>query len=455
MDRAAEGFDFLRTQIILCCAAGPGDKKVPKAIVETSHNAGKDRKNLSRMSHQASISLREPIQVLHIISDLCVAGAEMKLYKLLAQINRERFAPAVISMRDGAGLRDEIEALGIPVYRLGIRGSLPGPASVYRLLRLVRQLNPDLIHGWMYHGNLAAQVASVFARRKTSVLWSIHRSLYSFEYEKRLTAVIIKLCARISKLPDKIIYNSNIGATQHEAAGYDKLKSLVLCYGFDTERFAPSQSARRGVRSELAVPQDAFLVGLVGRYHPMKDHRSFLRAAAQLSRTQPQVRFVLCGKGVDWNNASLAGLVHELRLAEQVHLLGERNDIPCVMTALDIAVSSSSCSEGFPNVVGEAMSSGVPCVVTEISDLPEIVGTTGRVVPPKNSAALAAAIEEMIAIGPARRQELGAAARARVIERYSLESAVAEYEAVYESMVAQTRTANHEDLLLSGAVRST
>ncbi len=377
-------------------------------------------------------------RILHIISDLALAGAEMKLYKLLAATNRDRFAHAVISMRNGGELRGPIEDLGVPVCSLGIRGSLPGPTSVQRLIRFVRRLNPDLIHGWMYHGNLAAQVAAAFAKRKVSVLWSIHQSLYSFEYEKPLTAAIIKLCARISRLPEQVIYISNTSATQHERFGYNKDKRLVLYYGFDTERFAPSTEARRSLRSELGLAQDSLLVGLVGRYHPVKDHSNFLRAAALLSRSQPHVRFVLCGKGIDWDNKLLSGLVNELQLAPRVRLLGERRDMPRIMAALDIAASSSS-SEGFPNVVGEAMSSGVPCVVTAVSDLPDIVGTAGRVVPPRNAAALAAALEELVASGAERCGALGAMARSRIIEHYTLEAAVAQYEGVYESALAQAR----------------
>jgi len=362
----------------------------------------------------------------------------MKLYKLLAATNRERFAPAVVSMKNRGELRERIEALGIPVYTLGIRGPLPGLFSIIRLIRIVRQFQPELIHGWMYHGNLAAQVAAAFVKQKVSVLWSIHQSLYGFEYEKSLTAAIIKLCARISRLPEQIIYISNTSATQHERFGYNKDKRLVLYYGFDTERFAPSKEARCSLRSELGLEQDSLLVGLIGRYHPVKDHSNFLKAAALLSRSQPHVRFVLCGKGIDWDNKLLSELVNELQLAARVHLLGERHDMPRIMAALDIA-ASSSFSEGFPNVVGEAMSSGVPCVVTVVSDLPDIVGPTGRTVPPRNAAALAAAIEELVASGAERCGALGAMARTRIIEHYALDAAVAQYQGVYESALALVR----------------
>jgi glycosyltransferase involved in cell wall biosynthesis len=241
------------------------------------------------------------------------------------------------------------------------------------------------------------------------------------------------------------VYVSKTSASQHEAIGYKKEKTLVFHPGFDTEKFAPSEEARLGVRRELGLQDDAILIGLIGRYHPVKDHGNFLRAAEMLSRNHSKVRFVMCGKGVDHKNAELRALIRERRLEGNTFLLGERLDIERIVVALDIA-ASSSCSEGFPNVIGEAMSAGVPCVATAVSDLPEIVGPTGRLVPARDSVALAEGIEELISIGRAGRQALGAAARARMIERYSLESSIAHYEAVYEGITTQAQRERQQNL---------
>jgi glycosyltransferase involved in cell wall biosynthesis len=360
----------------------------------------------------------------------------MILYKLLAVTRRERFAPIVVSMRDNGELRQRIEALGIPVHSLGISGSLPGPRSVSRLLQIVRKTRPELIHGWMYHGSLAAQFAAAFAPERPAVLWSVHQSIYSFAYEKRLTALVIKLDAWLSRAPRKILYVSKTSASQHEAIGYKKEKTLVFHPGFDTEKFAPSEEARLGVRRELGLQDDAILIGLIGRYHPVKDHGNFLRAAEMLSRSHSKVRFVMCGKGVDHKNTELRALILERQLEGHTFLLGERPDIERIVAALDV-VASSSCSEGFPNVIGEAMSAGVPCVATAVSDLPEILGPTGRIVPVRDSVALAKGIEELISLSRSGRQALGAAARARMVERYSLESSIAQYEAVYEAIATR------------------
>jgi glycosyltransferase involved in cell wall biosynthesis len=365
----------------------------------------------------------------------------MMLYKLLSRTNRERFQPAVISLDGMAKLGDRIKQLGIPVFAMGLKPPRLRLLSLLRLARTVRRVKPDLIQGWMAHGNLAAQFAAMFAPRPVSVFWNIRQSLYSLDHEKPTTARAIKIGARLSSWPAMILNNSSKSVAQHSAIGYKTESTVVIPNGFDTELFTPSEEARYDVRAELGVSHDTFLIGLIGRYHPMKDHTTFLRAAGLLLKDYPDTQFVLAGKRVDWNNDSLRTQVQDLDMVERVHLLGERLDMPRLTAALDVA-TSSSYDEGFPNVIGEAMACGVPCAVTEVSDLPWIVGDCGRVVPPRNPQALAKAWKDLIEIGRQGRVALGLAARSRVAELFSLSSVVEQYEALYESAVAEARREN-------------
>lgn len=378
-----------------------------------------------------------PIRVLHIINDLAIGGSEMMLYKLLSRTDRKRFEPAVISLDGIEKLGDSIRQLGIPVYSMGMKPSALRPLSVLRLARTTLRFKPDLIQGWMAHGNLAAQFAGLFAPRPVSVFWNIRQSLYSLDHEKPATAKVIKVGARLSNWPARILNNSKKSVAQHGAIGYQTATTVVIPNGFDTELFAPSEEARHSVRAELGVSPNTFLIGLIGRYHAMKDHGTFLRAAALLLKEYPETQFVLAGKCVDWNNESLRSQVQDLGMVERVHLLGERRDMARLTAALDLASSSSSYDEGFPNVVGEAMSCGIPCVVTDVSDLPWIVGNTGRVVPPRSPEALARAWKDLMDLSGQERRELGKAARSRVMECFSLSSVVGQYEALYQKVVAE------------------
>jgi len=391
-----------------------------------------------------------PLKILHVINDLSIGGAEMTLYKLLLRSDREKFKPTVISLNGVGKLGDRIKQLGVEVEAVGMKLSGSRTRSLLHLARVTRRTRPDLIQGWMYHANLVAQFAALFAPRPVSVLWNIRQSLYSLNDEKPATARAIRLGAYLSKLPSRILNNSQKSMNQHAAIGYETRRAVVIPNGFETESFVPSEESRVSVRAELGMPAETILVGRIGRYHHTKDHSTFLRAAALLLRNHPDTQFLLAGKDVDWNNHVMRTLVQDLGLVERVHLLGERLDMPRLTAALDIATSSSH-AEGFPNVVGEAMSCAVPCVVTDVGDSVWLVGDTGRVVPPQDPEVLAAGWESLVGLGPEGRCELGAAARSRVIDRYSVTSMVKQYELLYQTVVAEGTARNTKSVRLSAS----
>jgi glycosyltransferase involved in cell wall biosynthesis len=383
----------------------------------------------------SSQTANKPIKVMYIISDLSIGGAEMTLYKLLTETNRERFEPVVISLIDQGTLRERIEALGIAVHTARMKPGWPTPAGLWRLIKLIRNLGPDLILGWMYHSCLAAEVAKICSGKRIPVIWSIHYSLSSLVTEKKLTVAVIKLCGLLSRLPSKVVFVSEAGQTQHEPLGYRIEQSCVIPNGIDVKEFIPSDAARLSVRAELGIPEEVFLIGLIGRYHPMKDHANFLAAAALISETQPDTHFLLIGRGVDEHNQQLSDSIRRLGLLSRTHLLGERRDTSRLAAALDL-FSLSSYGESCPNVIGEAMACGVPCVVTDVGDTTWIVGETGRVIPPRNASALALAWQEMIEMDPQERKALGLLARARVIEHFPIQAVMARYEDLYETVLA-------------------
>jgi glycosyltransferase involved in cell wall biosynthesis len=229
-----------------------------------------------------------------------------------------------------------------------------------------------------------------------------------------------------------VIYASRVSADQHETLGFATDRTTVIPNGFDCEEFKPSTRARIALREELAVGDDTILIGLMGRFHAQKDHRTFLQAARLLSEAKEGLHFVLAGRGVDPQNRELAQLIERFRLNGRAHLLGERRDMPDLTAALDIATSTSSFGESFPNVIGEAMACGVPCVVSDVGHSAAIVGDTGHVVSPRDPAALSAAWLSLLDMGAAARVELGAAARQRILSKFSLGQVVRQYEAAYD-----------------------
>lgn len=355
------------------------------------------------------------------------------LLNLCSRLDRRRFAVSVVSLSVAGALRSRFEMRGIPVYSAGMRRQRPSLSGLLSVRAILSTLRPDLIQGWMYHGNLAALLLA----RKGPVVMGIRQSLYGLDRERVLTRLVIRAGALMSRYASTIIYNSYTSARQHEALGFAASRAQVIPNGFDTDSFAPDSSTAERIKRELGVGDDEVLIGLIGRYHPMKDHRTFLSAAALLARRFPAARFLLAGTGVDITNSELAVTIEKLNLGPRLRLLGERNDMPQINAALDIASSTSAWGEGFANVVGEAMSSGVPCVVTDVGDSARIVGDTGRVVPAGDPEAVASAWESLITIGRSGREALGKRARRRIMEHYSLDSIVKRYAEVYENLITR------------------
>ena len=379
------------------------------------------------------------MKVVHIITALHAEGAQMMLYNLLCRMERSRFDSAVISLSNRGRMADKLASITVPVYAINMKPGLPTPAAVLRLIRKIRQIKPDVIQGWMYHGNLAAQLGAALGPLRVPVLWNIRGSHYVLKDEKPLTAATIWVNAKLSCLPAKIINNSAASALGHEQKlGYRPDKRVVIPNGFDTSTFVPSPEARQRVRAELGIADEDLLIGLVARYDPLKDHVGFLNAAALLLKKAPKVHFLLAGRDIDNTNVALSKPIAELGIGEQLHLLGERTDIPRLLASLDIA-TLSSYSEGFPNVVGEAMSCGVPCVVTDVGDSAWLVGNTGLVVPPRDPNALAAAWLKLIQMSADNRQKLGQCARQRVLDNFSIDEIARQYEAVYEQVYYRNR----------------
>ena len=376
------------------------------------------------------------MKIIYIITELNIGGAEIMLYKLLSEMDQVRFSPIVISLMDRGTFGDQITALGIPVYTIGLKQGKPTPTKIWRLIHLIRQLKPDLIQGWMYHGNLAAWLARFSLFNKVPVLWSIHHSINSLASEKQMTSIIIRFSSNISKFVNEIVFVSKKSKIQHESLGYCSSKNSVIPNGFDLEAFKPSLEAKASVRAELHLPEETLLIGLICRFHPMKDHANFLKAAAILSENCSNCHFVLAGTDINMENSVLYNLVQDLGLCKKVHFLGERRDMPRITAALDIATSSSAYGEAFPLVLGEAMACGVPCVATDVGDSSWIIDCTGKIVPPRNPQALAEGWQELIELGAEGRKNLGQQARERIIANFSLKYVVNKFESLYEQVIS-------------------
>ncbi len=377
------------------------------------------------------------MKLVFIITATDVGGAQTMLYRVLARLSPE-FKPHVISMFPAGEIGDKLRALGIPVESLDMRPGVPSSVALIRLIRDLRRLKPDLVHTWMYHADLMGGVAARLAR-VPALAWCIRHSNLAPADNKTQTLAVMRVNAFLShRVPDRILCCSEAARKIHVAYGYAAEKMVVVPNGFDIAHFKPDPNARLSVREELGLPLETPLVGLIGRWDAQKNHAGFLSAAAVLHLRRPDVHFLLAGQGVDRANQTIQHTLAANGLASVIHLLGLRDDIPRLMGALDV-LASSSCGEAFPNVVGEAMASGVPCAVTDVGDAAYIVGDTGRVVSSGDMEGLAHAIDSLLEMSAEASQIIGARARTRVAEHFEIGKIVRQYEAFYQELASASR----------------
>ena len=371
------------------------------------------------------------MKILHIITDLDTGGAEMMALKLIDALKSSMNSCVIVLMGRGT-LSPQLDDLNVPVRYLELApGCIPGLNAIRKLVCFVREFRPQVIQGWMYHGNLAACFAKILFYPQPTLIWNIRQTLYLLDNEKGLTELIIKIGARVSWIPSRIIYNSTLSATQHETLGYAKNKRIVIPNGFDLDAFRPDPVQRTKLRTQLGIPPNVQLVGHVARFHPMKGHTTMLCAARMVVNRLEDVCFVFTGFKMSTDNSEVVQLIEALDLVDHVILLGERQDVPVIMNCFDLFVLSSEWGEGFPNVVGEAMATGVPCVVTDVGDSGYVVGDYGRVVSPADSEALATGILEMLALKSDERAQLTTNCRERIASLFSLSRISSAYQDLY------------------------
>lgn len=359
-------------------------------------------------------------RVLFLTRSLGRGGAERQLVALANELQGSGWEIAVACFYTGGAFQADLERSGVRVIDLKKRGRWDLPGFLWRLLRVFRQYDPDVVHGSLPVANMLALLARVM-RRDVFVVWGVRASnvdLSSYDWLSRLT---FWASCRLARYADRIIANSQAGADYHVACGYSAGRIAVVPNGVDTERFRFDAEGRGRLRREWRVSDYATLVGLVGRLDPMKDHATFLAAAARLAARDPYWHFVCVGDGCAEYLARLYKLTDASGLAGRLTWVGARDDMRSVYSALDIAVSSSSFGEGFPNVVAEAMACERPCVVTDVGDSALIVGKCGLVVPPRNPAALAAAIQQLTEASEGAGISLGVLGRERITHQFNLE----------------------------------
>jgi glycosyltransferase involved in cell wall biosynthesis len=370
------------------------------------------------------------IRLVFLIRSLEIGGSEQQLVTLAKSIDRASFDPTVITFYSGGILEEELRNAGVQTISLDKSGRWNLLLFFIRLARTLIRVRPEIIYSYLDLANVLALIAGkIFCKAK--VVWAVRSAgfdLHDYDWLRRLGA---NLELHLSHFPTLVTVNSHAGLDSIIDRGFPRNKLTVIQNGIDTTHFRFDPETRIRLRKHWNVSHDEILIGLVARLDPIKDHHTFLKAAALVLKSEPTARFVCVGTGSSTNEEKLNRLVKELKLCSKVILAGERTDMRDVYSALDINCLTS-INEGWPNVIGEAMSCGVPCVVTNVGDAAEIVGKTGFVSIARDVQAFASNI---VLCMNADRELLRIKTRQRIESNWPLEKLVSDTERVLLNIV--------------------
>ncbi len=374
------------------------------------------------------------MKVTHVIIGLNVGGAELMLKRLI-ESHREQtgIEHSVISLTDRGVLGEQLAKQGVAVHCLGMSSIIKGPVTFFKLRKLLQTLRPDVVHTWMYHADFLGGLA-VRSIGMRNLVWCI-RSTDISKGSSKVTLLIRKLCASLSgRLPRVIVCAADASRQVHEAVGYAPDKMQVIPNGFELEKLSSTKSNGACVRDELDISNDCTLVVSVGRYNPVKDHKTFIEAAGQVAAQRHDVKFMLVGRDLERSNPQLMALIEATGQSDAFYLLGERNDVPACLQASNV-FCLHSVTEGFPNVLGEAMAVGLPCVTTDVGDAAYLLDNPEWVVPAATPDRLAEKLNALLSLSVAERKALGQAAASRIREHFTMDVISCRYYDLYTSLI--------------------
>ena len=358
--------------------------------------------------------------IMHVISGLRIGGAENMLASIIEHSSSFNDEHIVLSLTSGGIVKERIENMGVKVYDIGLQSAFDMPRSLFRIISLIKKYQPNVIQGWMYYGDLFAAICLYASgrRSKTSLYWGVRNSNLNLRKYSFQLRVAIKFCSMLSFLPDKIVSNSSKGVDFHKDLGYQEDKFIIIENGLDSKKFQANKRFRQKIRNDLGIDDERLIVVMSARIDPMKNHELFIDAVSRI----PGVTGLVLGRGTE-----------DFNKQNNIFFLGEKQNTNEYLAASDIFVSPSLFGEGLSNSLAEAMASELLVVYTDVGDNKKLVGNCGYVLQTNSSNELCKVIDNLIALSPKERKNIGKKARERIIKHYPIEKTVNKFGELYQS----------------------
>lgn len=363
------------------------------------------------------------MKILHVINNLERGGAETMLIKLINYNNSDDiFIFNLIGKNNYEIFNKRVR---IFTFNFKSRNFFNVIYNLFRLIYYVYQIKPNKIIFWLYHSFIFSVFLKFFYISKVDHFWNIRQVIPDFRYEKKTTKYIFHICKIFSFIPKKIIYNSYEAKNLHIKSGFKKDNSIYIPNGFQEKLIFNNISKK--IHDKL---KNKFVVALFARYHLSKGHDLFLKSIKQISNINHDMIFILAGKNVNYNNKNLTDIICYYKIREHVILLDELANVDDYLRHVNLLVNCSKSSEGFPNIIGEAIMNNCICVASNISDNKYILKNEKLIINNLNERSLSKKILEIYNLSVEEKKKIATNLKKHFIDNYSLNKIVEMYDKI-------------------------
>ena len=350
----------------------------------------------------------------------------MMLYKFLENANKNFFYNIVICLKANGLMSNMFKKKNIKVIYINVNSFYHLLKSINLIFQIIKTYKPNVVMSWLHISDLVATLIKIrFPTIK--LIWNLRCSAPEVSILGIRSWALVKLLCLLSRIPDCVIANSQTGIDTHIAAGYKPKNQKVLYNGFDLNIFKRNLKKNEAFRRKHNIEETHFIIGYVGKKSKIKGLDLFINSIEIINKKINNLKFIFLGNGLDKNNVKLSKKLNNINCLHNSILLGEQDNVHNIISSFDI-FSITSLSEGFPNVLGEAMSAEVPCVVTNVGDCKFIIGDAGLAINSFDPYETAKAWENLYNMPNVKRRKIGINARNIVKSKFNIKKIVNEYE---------------------------
>ena len=373
-------------------------------------------------------------KIVHIITALSVGGAEQALYKLLLNTDNSKYTTTVVSLTSVGMKAKKIKRLGVDVYSCNMNKGIHGVLGLYVLVKVLRKVRPDIVQTWLYHSDLIGGIIAKTLGIK-NIIWGIRTT--DIKSTSIVTYIVRFICAKLSRsIPEKIIVVAESSKNKHVELGYYEPKMLVIPNGFEYRNASSKFQDIQLIKSKLHINKKDFVIGAVGRFSYDKGHDVLIQASKEILKKFPNVKFLLVGPGLELSNKKVVSIIKKNSDLSRFLLVGEQSNINSYLQMMNIFCLPSR-TEGFPNILGEAMLLGVPCVATNVGDVSILGGNEVLLSKAGSSEDLSRKIVEMMSFAESTRNQIGLILQNRIIENYPISNTVIKHHLLYQELLKE------------------